>query len=85
MSAGIQLHWSIAEDGSRSARSRELTLVVSKPGSRPVKWWLVNLSKPFSEQVLDYGETRVGSRYSSLVRQAMYDAEQALTALEGTR
>lgn len=75
---GIQWDWSIHRDGFRRATDAQLgvTLLVTNRrgdgGYGPFRWVVFG-----RDGEIDRGEVWQGTRYSALVRQAMYDAEIA--------
>lgn len=79
--AKISAHWSIRLDGTRDARvAPGVTLITTnrrtEHGLGPVLWAVVEAG-----EVVADGAVWQGTRYSALVRQAMYDAERAAAAL----
>ena len=77
--AGITAHWSIHRSGFRTAPAAGLTLQVRngrRGGTGPVDWAVYSAAGRVAA-----GEVWQGTRYSALVRQAMFDAEQAAARL----
>lgn len=78
---GIQWRWSIHRDGYRRATDKQLGVHVvvrnqlSRQGWGGILWFAFD-----ANGMLAKGEVTQGTRYASLVRQAMYDAELAAEA-----
>lgn len=77
---GIQWTWSIHRAGYRSATDTQLGITLVVSNGRVNKYGPVVWRAFTADGKIDGGEVWQGDRYSSLVRQAMYDAEIAAEA-----
>jgi len=79
--AGISWQWNIYRDGYRRATdpAQHLHLMATNRRTRggwgPVRWWVYGPNGQLAT-----GEVWQGGRYASLVRQAMWEAEQWVAA-----
>lgn len=79
MTTAATFQWSIHRSGTRTAKASGLLLEAAngrRGGWGPVVWAVYNANGPVAR-----GEVWQPGRYHALVRQAMFEAEQAAIAL----